>query len=334
MADTAPVWLFTGPEIGERNTAIDDIRQKAVKVLGDLDYHSLYASDTRMGEVISLLQNGSLFSGGRFILLRNAEEIKKKEDVSMVVDWITSAASITDAYLVLVSEDIGIDRKIEAAIPQGHKRVFWEMFEDRKEQWIVNYFRTSGFAIDPDAVASILDLVENNTEALKSACSRFTLYYPAGHRITEKDTLDFLEHNREESPFTLFDSLVQGDLEQAIEIMNKLTLSRESSPVQTIAGLTWCFRRLADWHALSDSGMTDDFSLKKAGFSSKKAITQYRQAAKRWDSMDSQRLLALLADTDLEIRRTGTAVQDTLIQGALYSICCKRGVPLEGVEYR
>ncbi|HNQ97686.1 MAG TPA: DNA polymerase III subunit delta, partial [Treponemataceae bacterium] len=152
MADTAPVWLFTGPEIGERNTAIDDIRQKAVKVLGDLDYHSLYASDTRMGEVISLLQNGSLFSGGRFILLRNAEEIKKKEDVSMVVDWITSAASITDAYLVLVSEDIGIDRKIEAAIPQGHKRVFWEMFEDRKEQWIVNYFRTSGFAIDPDAV--------------------------------------------------------------------------------------------------------------------------------------------------------------------------------------
>lgn len=333
MPSSAPAWLFTGPEIGERNAAVEQLKTAASKAAGGLDFHSLYAGDDRIGDVVSLLQNGSLFASARFIVLRNAELIKKKEDVSMLVDWISSSVGMTDAYLVLLSDEIGIDRKIEAAVDKDRKRIFWELFENRKEQWIAEFFRKEGLRIEPEAVASILDLVENNTDALRTACSRFVLFFEPGYCITEGDTVKFLEHNREESPFSLFDSLVDGNLEDAVEILLKLSLARDSSPVQTVAGLSYCFRRLADWHRLAETGINDEFSLKKAGFTSKKAVTQYRAAARRWDSSAAERILARLASTDVELRSSGTALHQAILELCLYSIVRLGGAVPATVDY-
>lgn len=333
MSNNPPVWLFTGPEIGERNTAVEQLRAAAAKRSSSVDSHTLYASDVRIGDVVSLLQNGNLFSDARFVVLRSAELIKKKDDIELLADWANSSAGVTDATLVLVSDEIGVDKKLEALVPKDQKRVFWELFENRKEQWIVDFFRKEGYGIESDAVAAILDMVENNTDALRTACSRFTLFFPSGYRITEADTANLLAHNREESPFTLFDALAEGNLASALEIYRKLSLSKESSPVAVIAGLTFCFRRLADWHRLADSGETDDFSLKKNGFTSKRAVEQYRTAARRWDAAATARILALLAGTDRELRTGGTALQDCLFETTLYAIVKRNGKAPATADY-
>jgi DNA polymerase-3 subunit delta len=329
----APIWLFTGPEIGERNAAVEAVRAAAAKGAGNLDSHTFYAADVRIGDVVSLLQNGSLFADARFVVIRNAELIKKKDDVEQLLAWVAEAEGGSDAFLVLVSDEIGVDKKIEAAVPKDRKRVFWELFENRKEEWIESFFRKEGYQVDQEAVAAILELVENNTDALKTACSRFTLFFPAGHRVTEADVESMLAHNREESPFTLFDSLAQGDLEGALGILAKLSLSKDSSPVQTVAGLTYCFRRLADWHRLAESGAMDEFSLKKAGFTSRRAIDQYRAASRRWDAPAASRILALLESTDLSLRSSGTALQDCQMELCLYAILRKGGKALAAADY-
>ena len=333
MSSAPPVWLFTGPEIGERNTAVEQLRASAAKKSGNLDSHSLYASDARMGDVISLLQNGSLFADARFVVLRNADELKKKDDIEMLLEWVSSSSAVADAFLVLVSDEIGIDKKIEAVVPKEQKKIFWELFENRKEQWINDFFRKEGFSIDGDAVSAILELVENNTDALRNACSRFTLFFPKGHCISAEDADNMLAHNREESPFSLFDALAQGDLNLSLEILRKLSLSKDSSPVQTIAGLTFCFRRLADWHRLVEAGTTDDFSLKKSGFTSKRAIDQYRMASRRWDASSVRRILSLFASADFDIRSGGTALQDCRMETVLYAICKKSGRDLATADY-
>lgn len=327
--NTVPLWLFTGPEIGERNAALEQVRAEVSKKCPNLDTHNLYASDVSVQDVLGLLQNGSLFADGRFVVLRNAETLKKKEDIEMLVSWAASATEEDGSFLVLISDDIGIDKKIEAVVPKDKKRIFWELFENRKEQWIVAYFRKAGYEIEESAVSSILDLVENNTDALREACSRFVLFYPQGYRITEKDTDDILAHNREESPFTLFEALCDSDLEQALEIAVKLSLSKESSPVQTLAGLSFCFRRLGDWHTLREEsgnrGISDEFTLKKAGFTSKRAIEQYKKAAAIWNAQDSQRVLALLSDVDLRLRSMGSAVHTIQLDWCLHSILERKG---------
>ncbi len=319
MSENAPLWLFTGPEIGERNAAVEQVKKEAARRSGNLDLHSLYALDTPVNDLVSLLMNGSLFADARFVTLRNAELLKKKDDIELIASWAASAGNDGASYLVLVSDEIGVDKKLEALVPKANKRIFWEMFENRKEQWVNEYFRKEGLSVDADAVTAILELVENNTDALKTACSRFVLLFGPGHRVTEDEALSILEHNREESPFTLFDAMSSGDLDAALGIWKKLSLSKESSPVQLMAGLTYCFRKLADWHRLAAEGTTDEFSLKKAGFSGKRAIEQYRSASRRWNADATARMLALLADTDLSMRQTGAALQGVQTELFIYS---------------
>lgn len=330
----APVYLFTGPEAGERNEAILQLRVTARKRFGSLDEYSFYASQTSFSEVMTLLLNESLFAAGRFMVVHGAEQLKKKEDLEMLASWIQGAEG-GQSILILVSDEVGCDKKLEALIPKANKQIFWEMFDNRKEQWLAKFFQKNGYAVAPDAIELILDMVENNTEALKTECSRFFLCFQPGHKVSVEDVERILAHNRAESPFTLFDALCEPQrspvqrLETGLAILHKLRLSKESSSVQLIAGLTYCFRRLLTWHhLLQESPAPSEAEYRSRGFVSKKARTQYQNAGRVWGAFQVAQILAGLARSDMEIRTGGAALEDTILQGLLYVITLKRGEPL------
>lgn len=322
---SAPLWLFTGPELGERNDALEALRKSAEKKYGQLDNHLFYAADTSISVVLDTVQNGSLFAEARFAVVRNAEAIKKKEDIQMLTQWVEQTPAEDGAFLVLISDDIGIDKKIEAIVPKDHKKIFWELFENKKQDYIRRFFAQLKIGIESDAIEMLLELVENNTEALKTTCAHISLFVEQGTTLTAETVEHLLAHNKEETPFTLFDALSNADLEYALNIRQKLTLSKESSPVQLIAGLAYCFRRLRDWHSLAQTGGLDDFSLKKAGFTSKKAINQYRRASRQWNDQTTYRIISLLNKTDMQIRTMGQELSGVLLDACLYSIIHNQG---------
>lgn len=334
-----PLFIYTGPESGERNDAIEKFRKDFAKKAGELDCHTLYALETSVNDLVTLLQNGSLFASARFVVFRNAELIKTKDEIEQIAAWQKGAqkAGTDDAVLFLVSDEIGIDKRLEALASKENKRIFWEMFEDRKEKWLFDFFRKNGFQIEQSAVELILDLIENNTEALRNECSRFFSCFDKSHLITADDVNNILSHNREESPFTLFEAICDTSkkdtvrLENALLILQKIRQSKESNAIQLIAGLTYCFRMLRTWHQVN-LDYPSEFELKKAGFSSKARQQQYAGAAKIWNDNQSAACLALLSECDYKIRSLGSAVEDTLLQTMLYSIVLKKGLGLS--EYK
>lgn len=74
----APIYLYTGPEFGERNEQVEAVKQAQKKQFGDSDEYLLYASDTKIAEVVAKLQTESLFVPATCIVLREAELVKKK----------------------------------------------------------------------------------------------------------------------------------------------------------------------------------------------------------------------------------------------------------------
>lgn len=336
-----PVYLYIGPEFGQRNDAIEKHKIEAEKKFGVLDYHLLYAQDISLGEVLALLQGGSLFASARFIVLRNAELIKNKDDIELLRNWIDGIKSqnYDDSYLFFVSDETSVDKKLENLIPKENKQIFWEMFENRKEQWVADYFSKNGFKIQEEAISAILEMIENNTEALRNECSRFFLCFEKNHVITENDVEQILAHNREESPFTLFNSISDYTkpaslrLENALSIFQKIRNSKDSNGIQFIAGLTWCFRKLKLWHEVNYNGSVNEFELKKNGFSSKKMQTQYNNASRIWDIKQTNKVLALLAQSDIQIRQLGSNAEDNLLELMIYSIITKKGESIEKMEY-
>ncbi|MBO5137835.1 MAG: DNA polymerase III subunit delta [Spirochaetaceae bacterium] len=335
---TSSLYLFTGPELGEKKDAIENLRIQSRKRLGQLDEHIFYVAETRIQDVMELLLNGSLFASARFIVLNGAEQIKKKEDIELISKWFTSVEKNSEdsSVLILVSDENSCDKKLESIVPKENKRIFWEMFDNRKEQWVADFFKRNGYSISSEAIELLLDMVENNTDALRSECSRFFLCFEPGHRVSCDDVEKILVSNRQESAFTLFEGMcdssknLQARFENALIVLQKLRMSKESSGVQLLAVLAYCFRRLKLWHIITqENPYPSDFDLKIKGFSSKKAQSQYRSGAKLWDIKSVSKILAMIAKTDMDIRSSGTMLEDVKLQVLLYSIIKKNGEPIQ-----
>ncbi|MBQ9282568.1 MAG: DNA polymerase III subunit delta [Treponema sp.] len=327
---SAPLYLYTGPEIGSRNEQVESIRKSLEKKFGDIDSYLLYASDSKIEDIVAKLQTDSLFVPATCVVLREAELIKKKDEIEIIAAWLKNAKDTS--VLILVSDEISIDSKLDKLVPKENKQIFWAMDESRLGSWLQNHFRKSGYSIELDAIDSILELAENNTEALRSECNRFFLCFPKEHTISVSDVEQILAHNREESAFTLFDAMANPSespsmrFESALSILQKILLTKNNSPVMILAGLASCFRRLELWHSIHAGGAyLDDFALKSKGFTSKTARNQYSRASRVWNFGQCAAVLAAIASADAEMRSSGTALQDTQLSLLLYEVIMKNG---------
>ena len=332
------VYLFTGPELGDKSDAITTILNNARKRDSALDEYSYYVSDKSVAEVVALLQNVGLFSSSLFVIYKNCEQIKLKSDVDLLVSYIKESADNPNT-LILLSDENNIDKRIESAVPSSHKKIFWEMFENQKPQWVRNFFRKNGFSITDDAIESILNMVENNTQSLKIEGSKFFYCYPKGYEITCADVDKILTHNREENAFTLFEAMSDSSLtktkrlEESLDILQKIRLSRESNGVSLIAGLTYCFRQLLVWQKLnSGSVAVSETTLKANGFTSKKNREKYIKASKIWTTGETFSIISLLADTDISIREEGTSLENIRLTALIYSIVIGNGIYMAEYE--
>jgi DNA polymerase-3 subunit delta len=129
----------------------------------------------------------------------------------------------------------------------------------------------------------------------------------------------WLSHTREESAFTLFSRIAEGDLNRSVEILHTLLAAKETG-VAILGVLAWCFRKLRDYLALTANGMPDDFEFKKIGLASSKARKDYAAAGRRYDA---DRCLSLTAGFDLRIRSSGSGFEEILMDQYLCAIMGK-----------
>jgi DNA polymerase-3 subunit delta len=315
--------LFLGPEIGEKQDAIEELRRKIrpgkvppVSKPGtgfQLDELSFYAGETAVSEMVSVLRNGSLFSDARLIFIKNAEVIKKKDEVELLAAYMKAPQE--DTTLIFLSEAPGLDKGLEKAA--GDKRIFWERVENRKSEWVAAFVRRADRRRSPEGIEAILEMVENNTDALKRECSRLLLFLDKDRVISGEDVEKWLSHTREESAFTLFSRIAAGDLPKSIETLHTLLAAKES-PQAILAGLTWCFRKFRDYLLLVESGETGEFEFKKIGLGSSKTRKDYAEAARRYTEADT--CLSRLAEFDILLRSAGSAPEEILMDLLIYKL--------------
>jgi DNA polymerase-3 subunit delta len=305
-------YLFLGPELGEKQDAITELRKK---ISPPPEESSFYAGETALTDVVAVLRNRSLFADTRLIFIKNAELIQKKDEVELLASYM--AAPREDTTLILISGETKLHRTLENAA--GGRRVFYELFEDRKTAWVEHFFRRENCRISPGAVEAILEMVENNTDALRRECSRIMLFLGKAGIIGEADVERCLSHTREESAFTLFSRIARGDLVRAVQAVRAMLGMREAPPA-ILAGLGWCFRKLRDYLALTASGKTGEFEFKKIGLASPAVRRDYAAAAARYNAAAADRCLSLTAEYDVLLRAGGAGLDGLLLDRYLYKI--------------
>jgi DNA polymerase-3 subunit delta len=309
--------LFLGPELGKKQDAIDEIRKSLSAGDSPPEETSFYAGETAVSQMAAVLRNGSLFADSRLFLIKNADLIKKKDEVELLASYIASPQE--DTGLILISDQTGLAKGLEDAAGRENRKVFYELFENQKTEWVDSFFRRAGFRIQPGAVETILELVENNTDALRRECSRLTLFLNKDAVIGPEEVEKWLSHTREESAFTLFSRIAAGDFSKALESVHTLLAAKEAPP-SILAGLAWCFRKLSDYLSLAGAGKLSDFELRKIGLSAPKARDDYAKAAGRYNSAGAETCLARTAEYDILLRSSGIAFESILMDLYIYKI--------------
>ena len=322
-------WLFLGPEIGEKQAAIDEIRknlgtgsgmpggQSKAGGASPLEETVYYAGETPVSAMVSAMRNGSLFADRRLFFIKSAEGIKKKEDIDLLSAFTASPPD--DTFLILISEETSAAKGLEQSIPPANKRIFWELLDSRKYEWVQTFFRNEGFRISAEGIETILELVENNTSALKQECSRLILFLDKTREISGADAEKWLSHTREESVFPLFSRIAAGDLSRSLECARILLAAKETPPA-IFAGLASCFRKLGNYLVLKEAGVRDEWEYKKIGVSAPGAKRDYSAAARRYNSAAAETCLALTAEYDLLLRSAYSFPEQILLDRYLYKI--------------
>ncbi|MDR1597184.1 MAG: DNA polymerase III subunit delta [Treponema sp.] len=303
--------LFLGPEFGEKQDAVEAVRGSIRKQAGSPpEETSFYAGETAVNDMVSVLRNGSLFADARLFFIKNAELLKKKDELEMLAAYMGSPQD--DTTVIFISDNTSLDKTLEKAAGKDGKRVFWELFENKKTEWVANFFRREGFRISGEGIEAILELVENNTDSLKRECSRLMLFLGKDTVVGEAEVEKWLSHTREESAFTLFSRIAQGDLNRSVETLHTLLAAKETSTA-ILGVLAWCFRKLRDYLALTANGIPDDFEFRKIGLASTKARRDYATAGRYYGVTGADACLSLTADFDIRIRSCGAGFESILM---------------------
>ena len=316
MAKKGGAWLLLGPEIGEKQTAIDEIKKK-LSERGKIEETVYYAGETPVPTMVSHIRNASLFADYQLFLIKCADGIKKKDEVDLLSSCLASLPD--DTFVVLVSEETSVAKGLENSIPQANKRIFWELTDSKKAAWVEAFFKGEGFRISAEGVETILELVENNTAALKQECSRLTLFLDKNKEITGEEAEKWLSHTREESAFTLFSRIAAGDFSRSLESVRMLLAAKEAPPA-IFAALASCFRKLYSYLGLKEAGVNDDWEYRKIGVSSPGAKRDYAAAARLYDSFGAETCLALTAEYDLRLRSSSSFPEQILMDEYLFRI--------------
>jgi len=326
MSNVPAILLFLGPEDGLRADELDSLRARIQKESGaPADEHRVYLPDGSVGETIDLLQNGSLFASHRLAIVSGAEQIRRKDEIAAVAAYCDSPPE--GATLVLVSDTVRLDAKLEKVVPSQARKVFWELFEDQKRRWVVSHFRKRNVEITAEAVELFLELVENNTQELRTEADKLCVYVGARQgepdrrsRVDIDDVETFIYHSREENVFSLYKSVVEDDFQAALEIVEKLDSSGDGGPVQLAGGLIFQVKRLVSLRALIDNGVSPDESFKRLNIRGKRIQSDYRAAVGRFDLAELQRQMNVLINYDVAFRELGSGMQRTLLDLLVYQL--------------
>ncbi|MDR0442206.1 MAG: DNA polymerase III subunit delta [Treponema sp.] len=306
-------YIFLGPELGKKQDAVKAVREK----LPGAEESVFYSGETSVSAIADTLQNHALFAESRLVIVKNAELIKQKDDIELLASCIKKMEENTS--LILLSDEIRIAAGLDNAVPAANRQVFYELFEREKAEWLRSFFRREGFNIEKEGIDTILEMVENNTEALKRECSRLIYFLSKDRPVKAEDIEKWLSHNREESAFTLFSRIAAGDLSKALESIAAMLAAKESAQ-SVLAGLAWCFRKLGDYLALLETGEVNNFELKKIGLSAPKARDDYAAAARRYNADNVEACLALTAECDILLRSPVAALESLLMDRYILAV--------------
>ncbi|HPO49660.1 MAG TPA: hypothetical protein PLO89_04980 [Spirochaetota bacterium] len=237
--------------------------------------------------------------------LKKLKEADKKKLVG-IFENIGYSAVDKNTFLIMLNETADkIPNGLTNLLNQRQNIVFWEMFENQKQNWIRMEFKKHNLFIEDTAIDFIMNAIENNKQQFENEIQKIVFAFPSikdnDKNVVTKDVLeDFIFHSKEESPFSLYSALLEKNLENALDILNKLFLSDEKS---ILNGIVWSHKRFIKMIDLYENeGKTPEEIFSINFINSKKAKEEYVKGLNNYSFNALAKLFYKLSELDYYLK--------------------------------
>jgi DNA polymerase-3 subunit delta len=216
----------------------------------------LYGKDLEPGTIIGNARRFPMMANYQVIIVREAQNIKKIEELESYVK-----NPLSSTVLVINYKYKTLDKRKTFTKLLDQKGVLFEskkIYDNQLPNWISTYLKGQGYTISPQAAAMISEYLGADLSKVVNELDKLIISLPAGSQITPDQVEKNIGISKEFNVFELQNALGERDLLKANRIINYFGANQSGNPATVvISSLFGYFSKILNYHFLEDKSQNN-----------------------------------------------------------------------------
>ena len=261
----------------------------------------LYGKDTEPHNIIANARRFPMMSNYQVIIIREAQNIKKIEDLESYVK-----NPLNSTILVINYKYKTLDKRKTFPKLLDQKGILFEakkIYDNQLPAWIISYLKNQQYTIAPQAAAMLSEYLGADLSKVANELDKLIISMPASTQITPDHIEKNIGISKEFNVYELQNALGERDLLKANRIVNYFGANPSSNPIPVvITSLFSYFSKILNYHFLEDKSQNNVASvLQVHPF----FVKTYVAAAKNYNIKKLVEIISILREFDMKSKGWG-----------------------------
>ena len=279
----------------------------------------LYGRDLEIGALISAAKQFPMMSENTVIIVKEAQDLKKIEELKSYVDQ-----PLNSTLLVLCYRGKKLDKRKALYKSLQKKGIYFEskkLYDNKIPEWIKTYLRNKDYSISNKSSAMLTEFLGNDLSKIAGELNKLCILTPKGSEITEQLIEDNIGISKDYNNFELQNAIISKDVLKAIRIIKYFEANPKNNPiVVTLSVLYNLFSKVLIYHGLSDKNPQ---SVAKSLGVNPYYVKDYQKAAQIYNLKKSVKALDILRKADVKSKgyKNPSTSHGDLLKEVIYQLC-------------
>ena len=278
----------------------------------------LYGRDIEISSLISSAKEFPMMSDHRVIIVKEAQDIKKIEELNAYIE-----KPLKSTILVLCYRGKKLDKRKSIYKTIQKYGVYFEsnkLYENKIPEWIKSYLRVKDYTISNKSSIILTEFLGNDLSKIAGELNKICILVKKGSEITEKLIEENIGISKDYNNFELQNAIIDRDILKVNRIIKYFESNPKKNPITTtLSTLYNLFSRVLIYHSLQDKNPKSVAN--KLGINPY-FIKDYEKAAKIYSLKKAVKALDDLRKADVKskgYKNTSTSQAD-LLKDLIYQL--------------
>ncbi len=292
--------------MGEESYFIDQISDYITKnVLTEAEkgfnQHILYGKDTDVDTIITHARRFPMMANHQVIILREAQNIKKIEDLEPYV-----RNPLNSTILVINYKYKTLDKRKTFTKLIEQKGVLFEskkIYDNQLPAWINSYLSSHKYSIEPQASAMLAEYLGTDLSKVSNELNKLIISLPENTKITPDHIEKNIGISKDFNIFELQNALGERNVLKSNQIVNYFAANPGSNPFpRTVSSLYSFYMKILTYHFLEDKSQNAVASSLQVN---PYFVRSYVAAAKQYPIKKVVDIMGILREYDMKSKGIG-----------------------------